>query len=93
MYLYRQISSTKKAFALFPEHFKMRTPSHTYGGYVKVSDMGLNHRLDFVQVTQMAKYPETVYVSGWQLSSTASSTYGQGRKSSESGCWYAVAKE
>ena len=31
-------------------------------------------RLDPVQVTQMAKYLETVYVSGWQSSSTASST-------------------
>ena len=33
-----------------------------------------SHRLDPVQVTQMAKYLETVYVSGWQSSSTASST-------------------
>lgn len=32
------------------------------------------HRLDPVQVTQMAKYLETVYVSGWQCSSTASSS-------------------
>lgn len=31
-------------------------------------------RLDPVQVTQMAKHLETVYVSGWQSSSTASST-------------------
>jgi isocitrate lyase len=31
-------------------------------------------RLDPVQVTQMAKYLDTVYVSGWQSSSTASST-------------------
>jgi len=31
-------------------------------------------RLDPVQVSQMAKYLETVYVSGWQSSSTASST-------------------
>src|ERR1700761_8742151 len=30
--------------------------------------------LDPVQVSQMAKYLETVYVSGWQSSSTASST-------------------
>lgn len=30
--------------------------------------------LDPVQITQMAKYLETVYVSGWQCSSTASST-------------------
>ena len=33
-----------------------------------------NHRLDPVQVTQMAKHLETVYVSGWQCSSTASSS-------------------
>lgn len=32
------------------------------------------YRLDPVQVTQMAKYLETVYVSGWQSSSTAAST-------------------
>ncbi|KAI0264011.1 isocitrate lyase [Gloeopeniophorella convolvens] len=56
----------KKAFALFNEHFKRRTPSHTYGA------------LDPVQVTQMAKYLETVYVSGWQSSSTASSTHEPG---------------
>ena len=36
--------------------------SYTYGG------------LDPVSVTQMAKYLDTVYVSGWQCSSTASST-------------------
>lgn len=30
--------------------------------------------LDPVMVTQMAKYLDTVYVSGWQSSSTASST-------------------
>ncbi|KAG2100420.1 isocitrate lyase [Suillus discolor] len=52
----------KKLFALLSEHAKNGTPSHTYGA------------LDPVQVTQMAKYLETVYVSGWQSSSTASST-------------------
>ncbi|KAI9568603.1 isocitrate lyase [Boletus coccyginus] len=52
----------KKLFALLSEHAKNGTPSHTYGA------------LDPVQVTQMAKYLETVYVSGWQCSSTASST-------------------
>lgn len=30
--------------------------------------------LDPVQITQMAKHLETVYVSGWQSSSTASSS-------------------
>ena len=40
--------------------------------------MGVHYRLDPVQVTQMAKYLETVYVSGWQSSSTASSTHEPG---------------
>lgn len=52
----------KKLWKLLSEHAKRGTPSHTYGA------------LDPVQVTQMAKYLETVYVSGWQSSSTASST-------------------
>jgi isocitrate lyase len=52
----------KKLWATLSEHAKRGTPSHTYGA------------LDPVQVTQMAKYLETVYVSGWQSSSTASST-------------------
>lgn len=52
----------KKLFKLLAQHFQNGTPSHTYGA------------LDPVQVTQMAKYLETVYVSGWQSSSTASST-------------------
>ncbi|KAF9809218.1 hypothetical protein IEO21_07482 [Rhodonia placenta] len=52
----------KKLWATLSEHFKRGTPSHTYGA------------LDPVQITQMAKYLETVYVSGWQSSSTASSS-------------------
>ncbi|KAG0141142.1 hypothetical protein CROQUDRAFT_664222 [Cronartium quercuum f. sp. fusiforme G11] len=52
----------KKLWNILSNHFKNGTPSHTYGA------------LDPVQVTQMAKYLETVYVSGWQSSSTASST-------------------
>lgn len=52
----------KKLWKLLDQHYKNGTPSHTYGA------------LDPVQVTQMAKYLETVYVSGWQSSSTASST-------------------
>ncbi|KAG9124911.1 isocitrate lyase 1 [Ceratobasidium sp. 392] len=52
----------KKLWALLEGHAKAGTPSHTYGA------------LDPVQVTQMAKHLETVYVSGWQSSSTASST-------------------
>ncbi|KAF8610032.1 isocitrate lyase icl [Ceratobasidium sp. AG-I] len=53
---------SKKLWALLENHAKAGTPSHTYGA------------LDPVQVTQMAKHLETVYVSGWQSSSTASST-------------------
>jgi isocitrate lyase len=52
----------KKLWKLLEAHYKAQTPSHTYGA------------LDPVQITQMAKYLETVYVSGWQSSSTASST-------------------
>jgi isocitrate lyase len=52
----------KKLFKLLEQHYNAKTPSHTYGA------------LDPVQITQMAKYLETVYVSGWQSSSTASST-------------------
>ncbi|KAE8214751.1 hypothetical protein CF319_g1303 [Tilletia indica] len=52
----------KKLWTSLQAHDKAGTTSHTYGA------------LDPVQVTQMAKYLETVYVSGWQSSSTASST-------------------
>jgi isocitrate lyase len=52
----------KKLWKILEAHARKGTPSHTYGA------------LDPVQVTQMAKYLETVYVSGWQSSSTASST-------------------
>lgn len=52
----------RKLWSQLSEHAKRGTVSHTYGA------------LDPVQVTQMAKYLETVYVSGWQSSSTASST-------------------
>src|SRR5437870_8897516 len=43
-------------------HQKARTATHTFGS------------LDPIQVAQMAKYLETVYVSGWQCSSTASTS-------------------
>ena len=57
-----------------------RLPTHTERTFsfvhstVRVVTNGAQYRLDPVQVTQMAKYLETVYVSGWQSSSTASST-------------------
>lgn len=52
----------RKLFALLEEHHKNKTASFTFGA------------LDPVQVTQMAKYLDTVYVSGWQSSSTASTS-------------------
>ncbi|KAI9224928.1 isocitrate lyase [Blastocladiella britannica] len=52
----------KKLWTLLQNHKANRTASHTFGA------------LDTIQVTQMAKYLETVYVSGWQCSSTASTT-------------------
>jgi isocitrate lyase len=43
--------------------------------YVQNNDVSYTYGcLDPVMVTQMAKYLDTVYVSGWQCSSTASST-------------------
>ncbi|GAA5971877.1 hypothetical protein JCM11641_001552 [Rhodosporidiobolus odoratus] len=52
----------KKLFKILDGKAKRGEVSHTYGA------------LDPVQVTQMAKYLDTVYVSGWQSSSTASSS-------------------
>lgn len=52
----------KKLYGLLEEHAKNKTASFTYGA------------LDPVHVTQMAKYLDTVYVSGWQSSSTASTS-------------------
>ncbi|KAL8290220.1 hypothetical protein RQP46_003159 [Phenoliferia psychrophenolica] len=59
---YPSNAQAKKLFALLTQKAAKGEVSHTYGA------------LDPVQVTQMAKYLETVYVSGWQSSSTASST-------------------
>lgn len=47
--------------------------SHAIEGMLFI-ELTFSASLDPVQVTQMAKYLETVYVSGWQSSSTASST-------------------
>eukprot|EP00993_Chasmostoma_nieuportense_P007601 NODE_872_length_1799_cov_180.494617_g816_i0.p1 GENE.NODE_872_length_1799_cov_180.494617_g816_i0~~NODE_872_length_1799_cov_180.494617_g816_i0.p1 ORF type:complete len:524 (+),score=87.57 NODE_872_length_1799_cov_180.494617_g816_i0:55-1626(+) len=52
----------KKAFSMFRKLQKEGGCSHTFGA------------LDTVQVVQMAKYLSTVYVSGWQCASTASTT-------------------
>merc|ERR1719242_2069981 len=51
-----------KLYTMLREHQANGTCSHTFGA------------LDTVQVTQMAKYLTSVYVSGWQCSSTASTS-------------------
>jgi len=53
---------SEKLYKMMREHQKNGTCSHTFGA------------LDTIQVTQMAKYLTTVYVSGWQCSSTASTS-------------------
>jgi isocitrate lyase len=52
----------KKLWNLLEARFNSRDASYTYGC------------LEPTMVTQMAKYLDTVYVSGWQCSSTASSS-------------------
>ncbi|SCZ98427.1 BZ3500_MvSof-1268-A1-R1_Chr7-1g09133 [Microbotryum saponariae] len=68
----------KKLYNLLKAKAAKGEPSHTYGASSPRFRKGLCHIflyfLDPVQVTQMAKYLETVYVSGWQCSSTASSS-------------------
>lgn len=59
---YPSNNQAKKAFALMGEHDKAKTVSFTFGA------------LDPIHVSQMAKYVDTIYVSGWQCSSTASSS-------------------
>jgi isocitrate lyase len=57
---YASNATAKKLWALLHEAKNTGSYSHTFGC------------LDPVQITQMAKYLSTVYVSGWQCSSTAS---------------------
>ncbi|KAI0464455.1 isocitrate lyase 1 [Komagataella kurtzmanii] len=52
----------QKLFKLLGEHAKNETASFTFGA------------LDPIHITQMAKYLDTIYVSGWQCSSTASTS-------------------
>ncbi|KAI8377055.1 isocitrate lyase [Choanephora cucurbitarum] len=59
---YRSDVQAKKVWKLLQNHKANGTTSHTFGA------------LDPVQVTQMAPHLETVYVSGWQCSSTASTS-------------------
>lgn len=52
----------KKLYRVLEQHHKDRTVAKTFGA------------LDPVHISQMAKYLDTIYVSGWQCSSTASSS-------------------
>lgn len=52
----------QKLYKILEKHYKEGSVAQTFGA------------LDPVQVTQMAKYLDTVYVSGWQCSSTASTS-------------------
>lgn len=52
----------KKLWSLLQVHKANKTASFTYGA------------LDPIQVIQMGKYLDSIYVSGWQCSSTASSS-------------------
>jgi len=53
---------SEKLYKMMRDHQAAGTCSHTFGA------------LDTVQVVQMAKYLSSVYVSGWQSSSTASTS-------------------
>ncbi|KAI8929815.1 isocitrate lyase [Entophlyctis helioformis] len=59
---YPSNTQAKKLWGLLQNHKANKTASFTYGS------------LDPVQVIQMSKYLDTIYVSGWQSSSTASSS-------------------
>ncbi|KAI0134561.1 isocitrate lyase [Xylariales sp. AK1849] len=59
---YPSNAQSKKLWNILEGRFKGRDASYTYGC------------LEPTMVTQMAKYLDTVYVSGWQSSSTASSS-------------------
>lgn len=59
---YPSNAQSKKLWTILENRFKTRDSSYTYGC------------LEPTMVTQMAKYLDTVYVSGWQSSSTASAS-------------------
>ncbi|KAI8880858.1 isocitrate lyase [Backusella circina FSU 941] len=59
---YRSDALAKKLWAILQKNKQSGNTSHTFGA------------LDPVQVTQMAPHLDTVYVSGWQCSSTASTS-------------------
>jgi isocitrate lyase len=60
---YPSNAQSKKLWKILESRFANGEVSATYGC------------LDPVMVTQMAKYLDTVYVSGWQCSSTASTSH------------------
>lgn len=59
---YPSNTQSKKLWNILENRFKTKDASYTYGC------------LEPTMVTQMAKYLDTVYVSGWQSSSTASAS-------------------
>lgn len=59
---YASNAQAKKLWKILEHRFEKRDASYTYGC------------LEPTMVTQMAKYLDTVYVSGWQSSSTASAS-------------------
>jgi isocitrate lyase len=59
---YASNAQSKKLWRILEGRFKNKDASYTYGC------------LEPTMVTQMAKYLDTVYVSGWQSSSTASAS-------------------
>eukprot|EP00850_Spirogloea_muscicola_P013989 SM000098S25069 [mRNA] locus=s98:45464:48542:+ [translate_table: standard] len=59
---YASSDQAKKLWRILKSHQAGGTASRTFGS------------LDPVQVAQMAKYLDTIYVSGWQCASTASSS-------------------
>ncbi|RKF56632.1 Isocitrate lyase [Erysiphe neolycopersici] len=59
---YPSNTQSKKLWNILEDRFKNREASYTYGC------------LEPTMLTQMAKYLDTVYVSGWQSSSTASAS-------------------
>jgi isocitrate lyase len=75
---YPSNSQSKKLWNIVEERFKVGYISEyltRLANTVQNQDVSFTYGcLDPVMVTQMAKYLDTVYVSGWQASSTASST-------------------
>lgn len=59
---YMSDKMAKKLWKILSLHKQNKTCSYTFGA------------LDPVQIAQMVKYCDTIYVSGWQCSSTASSS-------------------